>query len=109
MESSEKLKKYSLEYCSDSNYQELLETAKTISEDVEGNLQFKFPVEVCKKKKSQLSITIRMSHHKIRKIGFYKCFFLYNLDILVALLNERFEQLVFLQNTFRVFNFFLKY
>ena len=54
LESSEKLKKYSLEYCSDSNYQELLETAKTISEDVEGNLQFKFPVEVCKKKKEPI-------------------------------------------------------
>ena len=91
MESIEKLKKYSLEYRSNFNYQELLEIAKTICEDIEDS-QFKSPVEVCKKKESQLSINIRMSHHNIPKIRSYK-YFLYNLDILVALLIERFEQI----------------
>ena len=79
MESVEKLKKYSLEYRSDSNYQELLKIAKAISEDVEGDSQFKSPVEVLKKKGERIEpiwrANMRICHHNIPKIESYKCFF----------------------------------
>ena len=51
LESIKKSKIYLLEYCFDSNNQELLEITKNMSKDVEGDSQLKF--QVCKRKKIQ--------------------------------------------------------
>ena len=108
LESIEKLKIYLLEYRSDSNYQELLETAKTISEDVEGDSQFKSSVEIRKRKKKRMfeyeneDESPQSPEDKFRINVFYTI-----LDTSVASLNERFEQLYFYNINFGFLNDFM--
>ena len=50
LQSIDKLKKYLLEYRFDSDYQELLEMTKNMSEDIEEDSKLKSQVGVCKRK-----------------------------------------------------------
>ena len=74
-----KLKKYLLEYRSDSNNQELLETTINMNEDVEGDSQLKPEVEVGKrKKKRQLKYENEDESPQMPEDNFRIDVFLYN-------------------------------